>query len=194
MQPDPTDKYLKTKRAIAEHVGTKFNKKMWSLVMKKEEATFEDPEEPDENATRGKIQKYKMLLWMKIEEEKQYKEDKARVFWLIIGQCTTTMQNKVEASKDYDKLEGSDNVAGLLELIRGLVYSTEKTQYKYWAIQSALQRLIATKQENKETLSNFMKRFEAQVEATKNVWGSMIPHKLKGQLLKEQLRKDARSS
>jgi hypothetical protein len=40
--------------------------------------------------------------------------------------------------------------------------------------------------ESKESLPSYIKRFKAQVEATENVWGQLIPYKLKGQLLTEQ--------
>jgi hypothetical protein len=54
-------------------------------------------------------------------------------------------------------------------------------------MQAALRRrLMSVKQESKESLPSYIRRFEAQVEATENVWGQLIPYKLKGQLLTEQ--------
>jgi hypothetical protein len=154
-------------------------------VSKGEETTFKDPNDPGEDAKRAAMEKYKMLLRMKIEDEKLYQEEKAKVFRLIIGQCTTTLRNKVEAAETYSDLEANDDIAGLLELVWELIFSIEKTQYEYWAMQAAMGRLMS-KQENKESLPKYIRRFEAQVEATENVWGSLVPHKLKGQLLSEQ--------
>jgi hypothetical protein len=163
------EKYLRTKKAIGEFVGTKYGKAMWSLVEKKQETTFKDPDEPDKDAKRAEVKKYKMLLKMRIEDKKKYQEDKSKVFRLIMGQCTTTMRNRIEASRDYEKLEEDDDVIGLLESIRELVYSNEATQYQYWAMQSAIRKLCAMKQESKESLSGFIKWFEAQVEATEDM-------------------------
>jgi hypothetical protein len=174
-----TDKYLKTRKALGEYVGTKYGRRMWCLVVKKKEAEFPDPDDPGEDATRAQLEKFKMLLRVNIEDEKKYREDKALVFRLILGQCTTTMRNKIEAAGKYAALEDNDDVVGLLELIRELVYITKKTQ-------AAMRRLVGVKQESKESLSSFVKRFEAQVEATENVWGLLVPHKMKGQLLTEQ--------
>jgi hypothetical protein len=109
-----TDKYIRTKKAIGEYVGTKYGKQMWRLVAKHEETLFKDPDDPGEDAKRVEIENYKMLLRM-TEEEKQYQEDKSKVFRLIMGQCTTTMRNKLEACDTYDDLEAKDDIVGLLE-------------------------------------------------------------------------------
>jgi hypothetical protein len=45
-------KYMKTTEAIAEYVGTKYSKELWTLVHHKEEATFKEPTPPVEQMTR----------------------------------------------------------------------------------------------------------------------------------------------
>ncbi len=51
-----------------------------SLIHDKKEAVFEEPKDTGEDATRGQLKKYEMLLRMNLEDEKQYKKDKSRMF------------------------------------------------------------------------------------------------------------------
>ena len=44
-----------------------------------------------------------------------YNERKAKVFIVIMGQCTVTMKNKIEGSANYDDMEENDNVIDLLK-------------------------------------------------------------------------------
>jgi hypothetical protein len=121
-----------------------------------------------------------MLLKMCIEKEEKYKQDKSKVFKIIVGQCKSSMRNKIEALAKYETLEEDDDVVGLLKEMSDLVYATDNTQYESWKMQSSLRVLINLKQGDKEALQVFANRFLKQVESTEEVWGSLIPQKLKG--------------
>ena len=56
------EKYLRTTKAIGEYAGTEISEEMWALVNKREETTFEEPDEPGRNATRAELKKYEMKL------------------------------------------------------------------------------------------------------------------------------------
>ena len=47
------ERYRKTKEAIATYVGATYGKEMWTLVHELKEATFTEPPELAEDATRG---------------------------------------------------------------------------------------------------------------------------------------------
>jgi hypothetical protein len=53
-------------------------------------------------------------------------------------------------------------------------------------MQATMRRLINLKQEPKESLNGFCKRFLGQLEVTEDVWGKLIPHKMKGRLTEDQ--------
>lgn len=74
------ERFMRTTKAIAEYVGITHSKHVWVLLTEHKEPTFEDPEEPDKEASRGKWKKYEMLLKMVLEEERKYEEDRAKVF------------------------------------------------------------------------------------------------------------------
>ena len=186
---DQVAKFMKTTEAIAEYTGTtyKHGKEMWTLIQDKQEPTFTEPSPPaDDKVSRAGMEKYKMLLRMYIDEEKEYKRDKAKVFRVIMSQCMPAMKHKVESLPGYKQLEKDDDVIQLLNEMKELVYSTDKAQYTYWTMQATLRRFINLKQDDKESLTDFHKRFLAQQEVTESVWGKMIPSIMSDKKPKEQ--------
>jgi len=189
--PGQAEKYMKTTTAIAEYVGTMISREMWTLVEKKKETAFDEPAIPtDEEAaeSRAVMEKYKMLLKISIDDGKQYKRDKAKVFRIIMGQCTTAMKNKVESAATFSALEENDDVVGLLAKLKELAYTTDNVQYEYWTMQAVMRRFIEMRQEPKESLNEFAKRFLSQLDVTEDVWGRLIPMKMKGKPKDEQDR------
>jgi hypothetical protein len=49
--PGQAERFMRTTKAIAKHVGTTIGKEMWTLVEKREETTFEKPAPPDKDDT-----------------------------------------------------------------------------------------------------------------------------------------------
>jgi Zinc knuckle len=180
------ERYMSTTRAIADYVGRTYGKEMWKLVQEREETKFEEPDDPGDQATKAALEKYKMLLKMSLDDMKQYKQNKAKVFRIVMGQCVTVMRNKIEGLSDYQDLVDKDDVIGLLNKIRELVYSMENVQYEYWTMQASIKNLLNLKQQEKESLASYCKRFLEQQEVTEEIWGAMIPMKMKGKLLTEQ--------
>lgn len=173
---DQVSRFTSTTKDIAAHVGTTYKqgKEMWTLLVDNEEAVFQEPTAPKET-DRPAMEKYKMLLGRWMDDEKDYRRDKARVFRVIVTQSTTAMKNKIENLPDYKRMEKDDDVAALLQKMKQLVYSTDKAQYEYWTMQATMRKLTNLKQQDKETLTDFYKRFLNQLEATEAVWGKMMP-------------------
>jgi hypothetical protein len=134
-----------------------------------------------------------MKLKMHLEQEDKYQQDKSKVFLIIMGQCKSPMRNKLEALEKYKTLKEEDDVAGLMEEIRKLVYSTDNTQYEYWTMQASMKTLVNLQQGNKEALQVFANRFLKQVESTEEIWGELYPRKKVGESI-EQVQKPARDA
>jgi hypothetical protein len=139
------------------------------------------------------VERYKILLKMCIEKQEKYRQDKAKVFLIIMGQCKPAMRNKLEALKKYETLEEEDDVAGLMEEIRVLVYATDNTQYEYWKMQASMKTLVNLRQGEKEALQVFATRFLKQVESTEEIWGELYPRIKVGESI-EGVQKPARDA
>ena len=104
--PGQATRYNKTTKVIAEYARIAYGKEMWKLVYLKEETSFDDPEDPGDDASRVAMERYKMLLRRNLDDEKKYKQNKAKVFGIIMGRCHAAMRNKIESLPDYEQMKG----------------------------------------------------------------------------------------
>lgn len=179
-QPYQVELYLKTTNAICDYVGQFQSEEMWKLVHDREETVFKEPVDPGKEATPAQLERYKTLLKEHLDDSKRYRKEKAQLFWLIIGHCSKVMRNKIESMESFSKMQKEKDVIGLLNTIKQLVYSTATEDWEYWTMQVQLRSLLDLKQEPKESLDAFSKRFLDQLAMTEEWWGSLIPAKLKG--------------
>jgi hypothetical protein len=94
---DQADKYLRTTEAIADFVGVEYGRDMRMLVKHGTEKTFTEPRiSRSEDATPGLMEKYKTELGIFHQEKKEFHENKAKVFVIILGQCTHNVKSKLE--------------------------------------------------------------------------------------------------
>ena len=180
---DQAQAYHKTTKALADYAAQKMTagKEIWTLIHEGKEATFEDPEDPGNGATPGQVAVYKGLYFEMRKNRQQYVDDKFKTFRLIMGQCTGTMRQKMEAIPEFKEWESKSNVVALLKAMKELVYSSDKGQHPAWVAQAQMKKLVLTQQEPNESLENFTKRFEAQLEVTEQHWGQLTPWKFKSE-------------
>jgi hypothetical protein len=152
-----------------------FGKQIYKAIKEGVEQVFREPDEPPSKASQAQLRKYEILFKRYLDNDEKYTREKTKVFRVIMFQCTPTMRNKVESLPDYPDLEEKDDYVGLLKRIKELVYSTDNTQYEFWRIQASFVKLATMKQDPKETVNNYAKRFLAQVEATESMWGPLVP-------------------
>ena len=62
------------------------------------------------------MEKYKTELRIFHREKKEFQDNKAKVFVIILGQCTHNVKSKLENELGYATLEMNDDVVGLLRL------------------------------------------------------------------------------
>jgi len=88
------------------------------------------------------------------------------------------MKDKLEAqSTELEKLEDDNDVIGLLDTIKELVYNAGGVRNKF-VIMQLLNRTLhgrGTPQRPNESLNENGKRFMQQVEVVEAVWGKLVP-------------------
>jgi hypothetical protein len=74
------------------------------------------------------------------EDKLQYHNDKFKTFRLIMGQCSPTMKQRIQATLEYKTWEDPEkcDVKSLLAFMEALVSGTEKGQYQPWVMQAQL--------------------------------------------------------
>ena len=108
---------------------------------------------------------------------KQYKQHKAKVFLLLMGQCMTNMKRKVECNEDFDDIEEDYDVVRLIDLLRRLSYAEEDAKYKYWTVANDLMKLSEMRHRNDESLNTYYTRFKNMIRVIESRWGPLVPTK-----------------
>jgi hypothetical protein len=75
---------------------------------------LENPTVLPDNTTPGLMEKYKTELRTFHREKKEFQDNKAKVFVIILGQCTHNVKSKLENELGYATLEIYDDVVRLL--------------------------------------------------------------------------------
>ena len=180
---DQAEMYIRTTEAIADYVGVEYGRDMRMLVKKGKDKTFTEPGPPKlkKNETElpaGALEKFRTELNIFHREKKEYQEQKAKVFVVILGQCSQMAKSRLESDPDFDDLEDKDDVVGLLEKLHVMSFTTAGAQQPYWALQQVLKRFVAINQGPQESLGNYHKRFQALAKVVEIQWGDFYPEKL----------------
>jgi hypothetical protein len=103
---DQADMYLHTTEVIADFVGVEYGRDMRMLVKHGTEKTFTKPRIPrSDGTTPGLMEKYKTELGIFHQGKKEFQDNKAKVFVIILGQCTHNVKSKLENELGYATLE-----------------------------------------------------------------------------------------
>jgi len=180
---DQADMHLRTAEAIADFVGVEHGRDMRMLAKKSNEKIFAEPLPPrpatDTTAPApGRLEKCLTELMIYHKDMKACTEQKAKVFVVILGQCSSEVKNKLVNNVGFEALEDSDDVVGLLKMLKEMAFSTSRVQHPCWTLHDVLRRLTAINQGPSESVSNHHKRFLAATKVVEAQWGQFYPVKL----------------
>lgn len=136
------EEYMKMTKAIGEYVGRVYGKEMKSLVLHLKEG---DPEEPDYPDSKG-TEKHK-AIWSKLydrylKKQEVYDDYKAKVFTVIMGQCTKVMKNEVEGTTGFAGIEAAYDVIALLKTIKRVAFGSNDMLYPQMQAAGALRQFV----------------------------------------------------
>ena len=96
------------------------------------------------------IEEWKTKLSRYYKKEDKYTEDKAKVFVIIMGQCTMAVKNKVEANTAYADIETNYDVVELLRIIKEIAFESGDKKYNHQLAFFALKGVINIRQDEHE--------------------------------------------
>jgi hypothetical protein len=121
------------------------------------------------------------LMWGKdydlhFKKKRQYEEQKAKVFEIVLGQCDETMCNRVESLEAvFQKYEEDCDVVTLMKAIQECAFNSNEKQYPPRLAAMALKQLMMMHQQEDETLVAFYKCFVEVCEQVERMYGDVIP-------------------
>ena len=170
------DQYTQTTKAIGEYVGRVYGREMLQLVMHLKECAPKEPVYPTGNT----ITERDKAVWGKqydlyLKKQEQYDDYKAKVFTIVLGQCTKAMKNKVEGTTGFEVLAEAYDVVKLLTLIKSIAYGSNDRIYPSKQAAEALKQLMNAKQQKGESLVDYYKRYVSIVEQAESTYGKVVP-------------------
>jgi len=175
---DQADMCLRTAEAIADFAGVECGRDMRMLAKKSNEKIFAEPLPPRAATDTtvpapGRLEKCCTELMICHKDMKACTEQKAKVFVVILGQCSSEVKNKLVNNVGFETLEDSDDAVEALKMLKEMAFSTSGVQHPHWTLQNVLRRLTAINQGPSESVSNCHKRFLATAEVVEA--GSVLP-------------------
>jgi len=168
--------YTRTKKAIAEHVRVEYGEEMFILVKHSREAVFTEPVAPGGAApARAVMERYKAGLAMFHKDTRLYRDNKAKVFGIVHGQCSPELKNKLEYDTEFLDQEAESDVVALLAKLERMAFSTEGSRHPVWTLQNTMRRFFTFSQGNNESITKYHTRFMSQVKVAETQWGYLVP-------------------
>jgi hypothetical protein len=154
---------------------------MKNLMKYQQEKSFTKPKAP--TAAARKDNDLLVIVWKEELsryhwEEKEYRDQKAKVFGVILGQCSREVKSRLESTPMFAETEQTNDVIGLLTMLKKMSHSTDGVQEPYWALQNVLRRLTAMNQGKHETVANYYNKFKNQAKVIAGQWGEFYPPNL----------------
>ena len=182
MESRDTTQYEKTLKALQVFVASKFRNGGdigWMLKYEKE-FTLEKPTQPISTTTTTRSQDaidqdiYKEQIKMYVSRKERYVENKDKLYSVIWGQCSDSIQSKLQSKPTFHNIDESRDCLRLLKEIKGIMFNYESQQYPIISMHMAALKYFTTKQGKFEGLTEYYKRFKTTVEILEhygaNIW------------------------
>lgn len=152
---DQADMYLRTTEAILDYVGEQYGRKIRIQVKRGVGTTFTEPDPPENPRLNVEMEVFKAELAVYHRERQKYKENKAKVFVVVLGQCSQVVKSNLESDDDFAEMEQNDDVVGLMAKLKEMAFSTAGVQDPFWNLQNLLRRLTVLNQGTSESVTNY---------------------------------------
>ena len=143
------------------------------MISRLKETRIEKPKLLKDGANRLEKEIWKKRSDLYVERKTMYAENKSKLFWVIWGQCSEEMRNKLELDDQYEDLEDNDDCVNLLNKIREICFSVDEKRYVPLAMLEAKSKLYNIRQGPKEGSKAYCERFTKEVAIVMEYGGSI---------------------
>ena len=165
--------FSKITKAIAEYVAREytaageFRNGLPDMTL----PTLTAPSPPADTATVVQLK-----IWeMDLKEYRKRMEDRERnmekTYALILGQCSKTIRDRIEAHEHWETVNTSSNALGLLRLIRQSLYQRATRRQETHALIEAETALMRFRQSERMSNSDYLEKLRDLVEVYEHLGG-----------------------
>ena len=167
------DLYTTTTRKIGEYVAKTFERagefRLGMVNLKL--AAIDLPTSPSAKATTAEIEIYKIDLREAKGRLRRREENSQRIFPLLLGQCSRTIRDRMEAHQDWHQVNEDSDVIGLLKLIRQSMHGKATSKQVTHSYAEAESDFVRFKQTEKMTNSDYLEKFKGLIAVYEHCGG-----------------------
>jgi hypothetical protein len=125
------DSFRQTTIDIAEYIGRKFdNAGEFRLGMPELELPpLVEPALPTDTTNIVDMELWKLAIREHVKKNERRQTNSDRAYALVLGQCSQALRNRLEADTEWDHVNTSSNLIGLLKLIQQCMIQRQTRKY-----------------------------------------------------------------
>ena len=167
------DLYTTTTRKLGEYIARTYDRagefRLGMINLKL--PTIDLPTSPGAKATTADIEIYKIDLREAKTRIRNREENSQRIFPLILGQCSRTIRDRMEAHQNWQQVNENSDVMGLLTLIRRSMHNKATTKQITHSYAEAEADLIRFRQTDKMSNSDYLEKFKGLISVYEHCGG-----------------------
>ena len=170
------DQFVTTTKEIKNYVGRTYKcagditGAITALVV----PVIAEPEEPDDPDNRIEFKKWEKEYDEYRKTKKTLEDNVKSLYSLVWGQCSESMQQKVESLATFEAIETASNGIALLAAIKNTSYDYQSQKYRIESITDALYRLMTLRQ-NQLSVQQYYESFTNLLSVYIHCGGSTEP-------------------
>ena len=172
------DQFIQTTKEIKNYVGRtyKYGGDITAAITALEVSTLKEPPEPKDTTAVIAMKKWEKEYDAYLKSKKYLDDNVKTLYNLVWGQCTDTMQQKIEGLDTYEEMEASQDGIGLLIAIKDTSYNYQSQKYRIESVNEALYRLMTLRQNNLSP-QQYHEQFTNMLAVYLHCGGTTEPHK-----------------
>ena len=181
------DKYNKTTEAILAYIQANYEEGMDVVngLTKLAEPDFDKwkPKAPkakakattDTPAQYDKFEEQLHLIELKewVARKNKYRMNMDKAFAVLFGQCSMATKNKLESRKDWTTIKDGNKAIDLLKAIKEVTQDYQDNKYPLVSVKRTLLTVLTIKQDEREGIVSYTKRFRSAVEVMEAQQGTL---------------------
>ena len=170
------DQFIQTTKEIKNLVGRTYKNAgdITAAINALAVTALVEPAEPNDPNNRIEMKKWENEYTEYRKSKKVLEENVKTLFNLVWGQCSDSMQQKIESLDDFAAMEEESNGIALLIAIKNTSYNYQSQKYRIESVNEALYRLMVLRQ-NQLTPQQYYEQFTNMLAVYVHCGGSIEP-------------------
>ena len=135
-----------------------------NLLENQTDGGLKNPDDPDTNATETDIAIWKEKIKRYIIREEVYNGNKTRLYLLIWGQCTETLQTELKSVPEYKEFAADFDPIRLIKAIKTATHSFREQRYQQASAWRAMKTLYSSYMREGDSARDHVERINNHIE------------------------------